>query len=72
MEHDQDPVKRPNLPYIASFCGIVLLFNIIVTAVTWFCFNLISTISLTDAIVFVIIFRIIEWAKQTILEMCFD
>ena len=64
--------------YTVSFIGAILLFNIIVAAVTWGCFNLLSglininTISFTESILFVIIFRIIEWAKQTILEMCFS
>jgi len=65
--------EEPHHPlYTISLAGLIVLFNIIVATITWYCFNLISTISFTDAIVFVLIFRIIEWAKQTILEMCFE
>ena len=72
MKHDEDPTEYTGPYYMISFYCIMLLFNIVIATVTWFCFNLIGVISFTDAIVFVVIFRIIEWAKQTILEMCFD
>jgi len=68
MEDNHHPL------YTASFIGAILLFNVVVTIITWFCFNLIDNFSInfTDAVMFVVIFRIVEWAKQTILEMCFS
>lgn len=57
--------------YTLSLYGLILLFNIIVATIAWYCFNLIGHISFTDAFIFVFIFRVIEWAKQTILEMSF-
>ena len=65
--------EEPNDPlYTVSLIGLILFFNIVVATVTWYCFNLISSISFADAVIFVLIFRIIEWAKQTIIEMCFN
>ena len=64
--------EEPSDPlYTISLIGLILFFNIVVATATWFCFNLFATISLTDAFAFVVVFRIMEWAKQTIIEMCF-
>lgn len=72
MEEQNHPI------YTASFIVLIITFNFVGALLTWVCLNYITavtdltSITLTDAVVFVIIFRIIEWAKQTTFNLFFD
>ena len=64
--------------YIASFIAIIVIINVALASLTWFCFNSLSNfidiqpIAFSEAFLFVLLFRVLEWAKQTILELIFE
>lgn len=63
--------------YYVSLISVVVVVNLILTFVTWFCYNLvsyfidISPINLFDAFIFVVVFLIMDYAKQILFELIF-
>lgn len=64
--------------YTLGFILTIIVFGVIEATCTWLCFNMlsniidISPISFTTAIIFVVIFKIVEWVKETTLDLCFN
>lgn len=63
--------------YYISLIGVVVVVNIALTFMTWFCYNLVSyfidiaTLELFDAFIFVTVFLILDYAKQILFELVF-
>lgn len=69
---------REHLAYYLCFIAVVIVFSIILTTITWFCYNLLTNylsiypITLFESYVFVAVFLILDWAKRLIFEIFFE